>query len=145
MKLKDLEHKGGGAFRANLIYRNTSKKVRFRLYDGASFLALEFKRWNEDYTTYIDYAFIEEVDINTSSSDWNFIKVSYGRYKEGGLSFDADQYQEYIDNQEFCKNDNECVATCGYGCVNKYWFQTIGIDCEAVVTFSCKCVNNTCR
>ncbi len=42
-----------------------------------------------------------------------------------------------------CKTDSDCLATCYFGCVNKYWMEK-NIDCTIDPLHSCKCENGLC-
>lgn len=48
------------------------------------------------------------------------------------------------DNKGSCKIDGDCVATCGYGCVNKDYMNG-KVDCLAVPEYTCECVNSQCQ
>lgn len=43
-----------------------------------------------------------------------------------------------------CSSDDECTATCAFGCVSKDWNNS-QIDCEAEPLYSCKCLDNYCQ
>jgi len=44
-----------------------------------------------------------------------------------------------------CGPDEECVSTCGFGCVNEKLMNGEKIDCEAVPAYQCECVKNYCQ
>lgn len=44
-----------------------------------------------------------------------------------------------------CSNIGDCVATCGFGCVNKNWMRDDKADCEAVIQYECECLDSFCQ
>lgn len=43
-----------------------------------------------------------------------------------------------------CAHGEECIPTCGHGCLNKNYEQGL-IDCEAIPEYECECIKGFCQ
>lgn len=48
------------------------------------------------------------------------------------------------DKQYYCETDDDCISTCGEGCVNKDWAKTYEYPCVNKRAWTCACTNNIC-
>lgn len=52
--------------------------------------------------------------------------------------------KEIINKEFICEVNNDCVSTCGMGCVNKNWAENYKDPCVNIRAFDCSCQNNVC-
>ena len=52
--------------------------------------------------------------------------------------------QNCTPEQFSCEKNDDCLATCAFGCVNKIWMDDRP-ECLLPIEFECRCIDNTCQ